>query len=68
MRNNRIGTNGFLNQRCALAPNFESMLLVRTLKIFLQHRHDSEVSESAAHFRRVAAPQGRADLVTMRSK
>jgi len=44
------------------------MLLVRTLKIFLQHRHDSEVSESAAHFRRVAAPQGRADLVTMRSK
>jgi len=36
MRNNRIGTNGFLNQHCALAPDLESMLLARMRKIFLQ--------------------------------
>jgi hypothetical protein len=36
MRNNRIGTNGFLNQYCALAPDLESMLLARTRKILLQ--------------------------------
>jgi hypothetical protein len=36
MGNNRIGTNEFLNQHCALAPDIESMLLARTLKILLQ--------------------------------
>jgi hypothetical protein len=36
MRNNRIGTNGFLNQHCAFEPNLESMLLARMRKIFLQ--------------------------------
>jgi hypothetical protein len=36
MRNNRIGTNGFLNQHCAQTPDLESMLLARMRKIFLQ--------------------------------
>src|ERR1700748_211986 len=36
-RNNRIETNGFLNQRCACAPDVESMLLAQMRKIFLQH-------------------------------
>ncbi len=34
--NNRIGMNKFLNQHCALAPFFESILLTRALKIVLQ--------------------------------
>jgi hypothetical protein len=39
MRNNRIGANGFLNQRCALAPDLESILRARMSKIvFRQHR------------------------------
>src|SRR5262249_21232429 len=37
MRNNRIGANGFLNQRCALTPDPESILRARTGKIVLQH-------------------------------
>jgi hypothetical protein len=36
MRNNRIGTRGFLNQYGAKTPNLESMLLARSRKIFLQ--------------------------------
>ena len=36
-RYNRIETNGFLNQRCACAPDVESMLLAQMRKIFLQH-------------------------------
>jgi hypothetical protein len=36
MRNYRIGANGFLNQRCALMPNLESILRARVRKIFLQ--------------------------------
>src|SRR5713226_4940655 len=37
--NNRIGANGFLNQRCALAPDLESILRARVSKIvFQQHR------------------------------
>jgi len=36
-RKNRIGPNKFLNQRCAQAPDRESILLARTLKIVLQH-------------------------------
>jgi hypothetical protein len=36
-RTNRIGTNKFLHQGCAQAPDLESMLLARTLKIVLQH-------------------------------
>jgi len=35
--NNRIGTNNFLNQPCALASDLESILLARALKIVLQH-------------------------------
>src|SRR5262245_20578140 len=37
IRNNRIGANGFLNQRCALTPDLESILRARTGKIVLQH-------------------------------
>src|SRR5437667_220279 len=35
--NNRIGANGFLNQRCALTPDLESILRAWTGKIVLQH-------------------------------
>src|SRR5260370_30586511 len=35
--NNRIGANGFLNQRCALTPDLESILRTQTGKILLQH-------------------------------
>jgi hypothetical protein len=35
--NNRIGANGFLNQRCALTPDLESILRAGTGKIVLQH-------------------------------
>src|SRR5262249_51235251 len=34
---NRIGANGFSKQRCALTPDFESILHARTGKIVLQH-------------------------------
>jgi hypothetical protein len=37
IRNNRIGANGFLNQRCALTPDLESILRARRGKIVLQH-------------------------------
>jgi hypothetical protein len=37
MRNKRIAAIGFLNQRCALAPDLESMLLARMPKMVLQH-------------------------------
>src|SRR6266851_5884419 len=37
IRNNRIGANGFLNQRCALTPDLESILRTQTGKILLQH-------------------------------
>src|SRR5207249_9813413 len=36
IRNNRIGANGFLNQRCAFTPDLESILHARTGKIVLQ--------------------------------
>src|SRR5438445_9929921 len=40
IRNNRIGANGFLNQRCALTPDLESILRTQTDKIVLQqNRH-----------------------------
>src|SRR5436305_14766556 len=40
IRNNRIGANGFLNQRCALTPDLESILRTQTGKILLQqNRH-----------------------------
>src|SRR5260370_30425691 len=45
IRNNRIGANGFLNQRCALTPDLESILRTQTGKILLQrnrHKADSE--------------------------
>jgi hypothetical protein len=35
--NNRIGTDKFLNQHCALAPVLASMLLAQVRKIVLQH-------------------------------
>src|SRR5215208_3498588 len=42
-RNNRIGRTGSLNQRCALAPDLESILRGRTRKIlFRQHRSFAE--------------------------
>jgi hypothetical protein len=37
IRNNRIGENGSLNQRCALTPDLESILRAQTGKIVLQH-------------------------------
>ena len=43
IRNNGIGTNGFLNQRCALAPDLESILRARMSKIvFQQYRSKPE--------------------------
>jgi len=36
MRNNRIGTDEFLNQRCVVVFDLESILLAHTLKIVLQ--------------------------------
>jgi hypothetical protein len=48
MRNNRIGTNGFLNQHCALAPDLESMLLARMRKIFLQQNLPQAVIRAPA--------------------
>jgi hypothetical protein len=43
-RKNRIGPNKFLNQHCARAPDRESILLARTLKIVLQHyRHFADL-------------------------
>ena len=42
IRNNRIGANGFLNQRCALTPDLESILRTQTGKILLQqNRHEA---------------------------
>src|SRR5215831_7563052 len=40
IRNNRIGTNGFLNQRCALTPDLESILRARTGKIARIRKHN----------------------------
>jgi hypothetical protein len=37
IRNNRIGPNGLLNQRCALTPDLESILRAQMGKIVLQH-------------------------------
>jgi hypothetical protein len=37
IRNNRIGAKGFQNQRCALAPDLESILRARMREIVLQH-------------------------------
>jgi hypothetical protein len=47
--NNRIETNTFLNQYCALPPDLESMLLTWARKIVLQHNqgnngHDVDVT------------------------
>jgi hypothetical protein len=41
MRNNRIGTKGFLSQHCALAPDLESMLLARMRKVFCNNTAQS---------------------------
>jgi hypothetical protein len=51
IRNNRIGTNGFLNQRCLLVLDLESISRARMSKILLQqNRPDSEVSERPDDF------------------
>src|SRR5437899_2507008 len=45
IRNDRIAPTGFLNQRCAFAPDFESMLRARIAKIaFRQHRPLASIS------------------------
>ena len=36
IRNNRIGGDGFLNQRCVSVPAIESIFLARRPKILLQ--------------------------------
>src|SRR5438874_10237574 len=49
IRNNRIGANGFLNQRCALTPDLESILRTQTGKILLQqNRHFASFRSAAA--------------------
>src|SRR5712691_3368603 len=52
IRNNRIEANGFLNQRCALAPDLESILRTRMSKIvFRQYRPQTAVGgPTIAHF------------------
>src|SRR2546429_7187049 len=47
--NNRIGANGFLNQRCALTPDLESILRAWTGKIVLQHNLPGADSCTAAN-------------------
>src|SRR4030088_2180483 len=52
IRNNRIGATGFLNQRCALAPDLESILRARMHKIVLQHnRHRTDLSTTQTNVR-----------------
>src|SRR6266478_5267312 len=48
IRNNRIGANGFLNQRCALTPDLESILRALTGKMVLQH-NPSQSGHARAH-------------------
>src|SRR5437899_2577808 len=48
MRNNRIGANGFLNQRCASAPYLESILRARMRKILLNYG-DSALRADSGH-------------------
>ena len=48
IRNNRIGENGYLNQRCVLAPDLESILRARMGKIlFQQHRQEPNIDRAA---------------------
>src|SRR5262245_41835123 len=50
IRNDRIGANGFLNQRCALAPDLESILRARMSKIvFRQHRSKGDILGPSVH-------------------
>src|SRR5215204_2554942 len=54
-RNNRIGRTGSLNQRCALAPDLESILRGRTRKIlFRQHRPITDSCTAAVSITRIA--------------
>src|SRR5436309_14727329 len=48
IRNNRIGANGFLNQRCALTPDLESILRTQMGKILLQQNLPQADSCTAA--------------------
>src|SRR6059036_3086592 len=62
IRNNRIGANGFLNQRCALTPDLESILRTQTGKILLQqNRHEAadHILICEGRFRGEADKQGR---------
>src|SRR5258708_25903893 len=49
IRNNRIGANGFLNQRCALTPDLESILRTQTGKILLQQNLPTGDMPNAFH-------------------
>src|SRR5262249_25126100 len=70
MRNYRIGTNGFLNQRCALTPNLESILRARVRKIFLQQyrpKADMRIALMNVYFLRISGPvAGATDLILPR--
>ena len=49
IRNNRIGATEFLNQRCAMAPDLESILRAHMSKIvFRQHRPGADSEEVPA--------------------
>src|SRR5262245_63233 len=49
IRNDRFRANGFLNQRCALAPDLESILRARMSKIvFRQHRPNPDIGRGIA--------------------
>src|SRR5947199_6017278 len=57
IRNNRIGANGFLNQRCALTPDLESILRTQTGKILLQQNRPSAViARTASRSAAISAP------------
>src|SRR5437016_11189098 len=51
--NNRIGANGFLNQRCALTPDLESILRAWTGKIVLQHNRHEAADRGSATSRQI---------------
>src|SRR5438128_2902878 len=59
IRNNRIGANGFLNQRCALTPDFESILRTQTGKILLQQNLPKEDIRLRLRLRGMVRPSSR---------
>jgi hypothetical protein len=56
MRNNRIGTDEFLNQRCVVVFDLESILLAQTLKIVLQRICHFRTCSAAKSTNDVSAP------------